>query len=72
VLLSTTDFLPPISPQPESSMMAHGMKYPALFGQVGSARPAVFPRKINPVLAESRTRIYTGNSQIFYNGIQQN
>jgi len=26
---------------PEPSMMAHGMEYPALFGQVGSAHPAV-------------------------------
>jgi len=43
----------------EPSMMAHGMEYPALFGQVGSAHPAVslswIPVKINPVLAEPRT-----------------
>jgi len=32
---------PPAPPPPEPSMMAHGMEYPALFGQVGSARPAV-------------------------------
>jgi len=31
----------PASPQPEPSMIAHGMEYPALFGQVGSACPAV-------------------------------
>jgi len=37
------DFPPPSSPQPDPSMTAHGMEYPALFGQVGSARPAVFP-----------------------------
>jgi len=34
---------PPSSPPPEPSMTAHGMEYPALFGQVGSARPAVSP-----------------------------
>jgi len=28
-------------PPPEPSMRAHGMEYPALFGQVGSAPPAV-------------------------------
>jgi len=28
-------------PRPEPSMTAHGMEYRALFGQVGSARPAV-------------------------------
>ena len=33
--------LPTPLPPPEPSMMAHGMEYPALFGQVGSARPAV-------------------------------
>jgi len=27
----------PAPPQPEPSMTAHGMEYPALFGQVGSA-----------------------------------
>jgi len=40
-------------------MMAHGMEYPVLFGQVGSARPAVplswIPVRINPVLAIPRT-----------------
>jgi len=40
-------------------MTAHDMEYPALFGQVGSARPAVplswIPVKINPVLDEPRT-----------------
>jgi len=30
----------PLTP-PEPSMTAHGMEYPALFGQVGSAPPAV-------------------------------
>jgi len=30
-------------PHPEPSMTAHGMQYPALFGQVGSAHLAVFP-----------------------------
>jgi len=30
-------------PQPEPSMLSHGIEYPALFGQVGSARLAVFP-----------------------------
>jgi len=30
-------------PKPEPSMTAHGMEYPAFFGQVGSARLAVFP-----------------------------
>jgi len=34
--------LPP-TPRPEPSMTAHGMEYPALFGQVGSAHPAVSP-----------------------------
>jgi len=50
-------------PSPEPSMTAHGMEYPALFGQLGSACPAVslpgFPSwilvKINPVLAKPRT-----------------
>jgi len=32
----------PAPPPPEPSMTAHGMEYPALFGRVGSARPAVF------------------------------
>jgi len=40
---ATGDFRPPSSPQPEPSMTTHGMEYPALFGQVGSARPAVCP-----------------------------
>ena len=31
----------PAPPPPKPSMMAHGMEYPALFGQVGSARLAV-------------------------------
>jgi len=35
------EFPPPRSPPPEPSMAAHGMEYPALFGQVGSARLAV-------------------------------
>jgi len=30
-------------PEPEPSMMAHGMEYPVLFGQVGSARLASVP-----------------------------
>jgi len=30
----------PSSPPSEPSMTAHGMEYSALFGQVGSARPA--------------------------------
>jgi len=46
-------------------MMAHGMEYLALFGQVGSACPAVslpefpswIPVKINPVLVEHRTQM---------------
>jgi len=29
--------------QAEPSLTAHGMEYPALFGQVGSACPDVFP-----------------------------
>jgi len=53
----------PYSPPPEPSMTARGMEYPALFGQMGSARPAVplpgfpswIPVKINPVLAKPRT-----------------
>jgi len=55
----------PAAPPPplEPSMMAHGMEYPALFCQVGSAHPAVplpgflswIPVKINPVLAKPRT-----------------
>jgi len=47
-------------------MTAHGMEYWALFGQVGSARPAVrlpgflswIPVKINTVLAEPRTSAF--------------
>jgi len=43
-------------------MTAHGMEYPALFGQVGSAHPGCAPSwilvKINPVLAEHRTITY--------------
>jgi len=31
----------PAHPQPETSVRAHGMEYPAPFGQVGSSRPAV-------------------------------
>jgi len=38
---AASEFLPPSSPPPEPSMTAHGMEYPALFGQVGSASPAV-------------------------------
>jgi len=39
--LPSREFLPPSSPPPEPGMTAHGMEYPALFGQVGSACPAV-------------------------------
>jgi len=38
---AASEFPPPSSPPTEPSMMACGMEYPALFGQVGSARPAV-------------------------------
>jgi len=38
---AASEFPPPRSLPPEPSMMAHGMEYPALFGQVGSAHPAV-------------------------------
>jgi len=38
---AASEFPPPSSPPPEPGMMAHGMEYPALFGQVGSAHPAV-------------------------------
>jgi len=39
---AASEFPPPRSPPLEPSMRAHGMEYPALFGQVGSARlPAV-------------------------------
>jgi len=31
------------APPPEPSMAAHGTEYPALFGQFGSAGPAVSP-----------------------------
>jgi len=34
-------FPPPSSPPPEPSMMALCMEYPVLFGQVGSAHPAL-------------------------------
>jgi len=47
---AVSEFPPPSFPPPEPSMMAHGMEYPALFGQVGSALPAVplpgFQRKL--------------------------
>jgi len=47
------------APQLEPSMTAHGMEYPALFGQVGSAPPDCVPSwilvKINPFMAETRT-----------------
>jgi len=33
----------PAPPHPEPSMTAHGIPYHTLFGQVGSALPAVFP-----------------------------
>jgi len=50
-------------PPPEPSMTAHGMEYPALFGQVGVSPPGCAPSwspvKINPVLAEPRTRSST-------------
>jgi len=36
-----SEFPPPRSTTSEPSMMAHGMEHPALFGQVGSACPAV-------------------------------
>jgi len=38
---AVSEFPPPCSPPPEPSMTAHGMEYPALFGQVGSGCPAV-------------------------------
>jgi len=31
------------APPPEPGITAHGMEYPALFGQFGSAHPAVYP-----------------------------
>jgi len=37
----TREFPPPRSPPPEPSMTAHGVEYPALFGQVRSALPAL-------------------------------
>jgi len=40
---AVTAFPPPRSPQPEPSMAAHGVEYPVLFAQVGSARLAVSP-----------------------------
>jgi len=62
VVCSRAAFPPPSSPQPEPGMAAHGMEYPVLFGQVGSARPAVSPPgflvKINPILAKPRTILY--------------
>jgi len=38
---AASELPPPSSPPPEPSMTAHGMEYPALFGQVGSARLVV-------------------------------
>jgi len=38
---AASEFPPPSSPPPEPSITAHGMEYPALFGQVGSAHLAV-------------------------------
>jgi len=44
-------------------MMAHGMEYLALFGQVGlppappGCAPSWSPVKINPILAKTRTEI---------------
>jgi len=38
---AVSEFPPPRSPPPEPSMTAHGMEYPAVFGQIGSALPAV-------------------------------
>jgi len=38
-LPSRSEFLPPSRPPPEPSMKAHGMEYPALFGQVGVSPP---------------------------------
>jgi len=60
---AVSEFRPPSSAPPEPSMTAHGMEYPALFGQVGSAPPPPHPScapswilvKINPVLTEPRT-----------------
>jgi len=53
----------PQLPPSEPSMTAHGMEYPALFGQEGSARLAVplfwIPVNINPVLAKPRTLVIT-------------
>jgi len=40
---AASEFPQPSSPPPEPSMMAHGMEYPALFGQVGSAPPRLCP-----------------------------
>jgi len=39
---AATDLPPLSSPQLEPSMTAYGMEYPVLFGQVGSASPAMF------------------------------
>jgi len=38
---AASEFPPPSSHPLEPSMTAHGMEYPALFGQVGSAPPAM-------------------------------
>jgi len=41
---TSCDCLPPKpAPQPEPGMTAHGIEYPVLFGQFGSACLAVFP-----------------------------
>jgi len=50
---AASEFPPPSSPPPEPSMTAHGMEYPALFGQ--AVLLSWIPVKINPVLAEPRT-----------------
>ena len=39
--LPSREWVPPAPPPSEPSMMAHGLEYPDLFGQVGSAHPAV-------------------------------
>jgi len=56
---AASEFSPPRFPPPEPSMTAHGMEYPAPFGQVGvrlpSCVPSWIPVKINPVLAKPRT-----------------
>ena len=62
---AASEFPPPSSPPLEPSMTAHGMEYPALFGQVGSAHPGCAPSwipvKISPVLAKPRTSFYSQN-----------